>query len=202
MQILQKQFMASVERQIEDFKAHERFIKETYGDWQNRRGITINAGWQMHGCKGNRALVVLTHGQRKTDVTTSPTTVSLYHALILYPGGAVSGSGSGSRWSDDPIQSHVVIWRLPNANGGYEENTSERKLEILHNAIDTTITIAGKTYQLNGGNMFIIRIGEDWVPTVTQLNDKFVDQSTPHATLNRFKAILKEDATIQALELH
>lgn len=92
MQILQKQFMATERRLIEDFKAHERFIKETYGDWQNRKGITINAGGQMHGCKGKRALVVLTHGKRKAD----PTTVSLYHALILYPGGAVSGSGP--RW--------------------------------------------------------------------------------------------------------
>lgn len=110
--------------------------------------------------------------------------------------------GRDGRWGDDPVQNYVVMWRLPNANGGYEENTSERKIEILHNALDTTITIAGKTYQLNAGNMFIVRIGEDWMPRVTQLSDKFVDQSTPHATLNRFKEILKDDAAIQALELY
>jgi hypothetical protein len=128
--------------------------------------------------------------------------VSLYHALVIYPGGAVSGAGRGGRWGDDPVQSYVVIWRLPNANGSFSENTSERKLEILHNAIEGTITVAGKTYHLNCGNMFIIRFGDDWAPTVTQLNDKLEDQATPQASLNRFKAIFKLDASIQALELY
>ena len=114
----------------------------------------------------------------------------------------MSGAGSGGRWGDDPVQSYVVMWSLPNSNGAFSENTSERKLEILHNAIDATISIAGKTYQLNGGNMFTIRIGRDWVPTVTQLNDKFEDQATPQTTLNRFKAIFKDDMSIQSLELY
>lgn len=198
MQILQKQFKAAAERRDEEFKARERFLKETYGDWHNRQGITIYSGGQMITCKGNRALVLWTYGQREG----SPTTVSLYHALILYPGGAVNSSGSGGRSRNDPVQSYGLTWRLPNANGSYDENSSERKLEIQHNAIDTTLTIAGKVYQLNGGNLFMIRIGEDWVPTVTQLNDKLVDQSTLPATLDRFKAILKDDSSIQALELY
>lgn len=202
LQILHKQFRATVQRQIQDFAAHERFIKETYGDWQNRPGITVNAGGQMHGCNGNRALVVLTSGLRKPELTNSSAAVSVYHALVFYPGGAVSGAGSGGRWGDDPLQSYVVIWRLPNANGSFSENTSERRLEILHNAIDGTIGVGGKTYHLNGGNMFIIRLGDDWVPTVTQLADRLEDQATPQVSLDRFKAILKQDASIQALELY
>lgn len=96
----------------------------------------------------------------------------------------------------------LVIWTLPNANGSVSENTFERKLEFLHNAIDATVTIAGKTYQLTGGNMFIVRIGADWVPTVTQLNENFEEQATPQTSLNRFKAILKDDVDIQKLELY
>ena len=44
LKILHKQFMAAVQKRLEEFAAHERFIKETYGDWQNRSDITINAG--------------------------------------------------------------------------------------------------------------------------------------------------------------
>jgi hypothetical protein len=200
--IIHKEFMAAAQARDEEFAAHHKLMQETYGDWQNRSGITINAGDQMHSCKGNGALLVLTAGLRKTDGTTSPVAVSVYHALVFYPGAAVTGAGSGGRWSDDPVQSNVVIWTLPNANDSFAEKKSERKLEILHNAIEATITIAGKTYQLNGGNMFMIRIGTDWAPTVTQLNERFEEQTTPQATLDRFKAIFRDDASIQKLELH
>ncbi|HEU4508667.1 MAG TPA: hypothetical protein VFR78_10545, partial [Pyrinomonadaceae bacterium] len=200
LKIIHRELIAAAEARSDEIAAHQKRIRDTYGDWQNRPGITVNAGSTLHGCKGNRALVVWTAGQRTT--TSGPVIVSVYHALIFYPAGAVAGSGSGGRWSDDPVQSYVAIWTLPNAGGSFEENTSERKLEILHNAVESTITIAGKTYQLTGGNMFVIRMSADWLPAVTQLNHVFAEQATPHASLNRFKAILKDDAAIQNLELH
>ena len=200
--ILDKEFRAAARTQIEEFAAHQKLMRETYGDWQNRAGVTMNTGSQMHGCKGNGALVVLTDGQRKTVGTTSPVRVSLYHALVFYPGAVVQGSGSGGRWSDDPVQSYVVIWTPLNSNGFFSENTPQRKLEILHNAIDATVTIAGKTHQLTAGNIFVVRIGADWQPAVTQVNEAFEAQATPHATLSRFKAIFKDDASIQRLELY
>ncbi len=199
--ILNKEFEAASRARLEEFMAHKKSILETYGYWQDRPGITMNSGVQMHGCKGDRALVVLTAGQRKITGTTSPVAVSLYHALVFYPDAALTGSGSGGRWSDDPVQSSVLIWTLPSASGALSEDTPQQRIEILHNAIDTTVTIAGKTYQLSGGNMFVVRIGSDWVPTVTQLNELFEEQATPQATLNRFKIILKNDTAIQQLEL-
>ena len=200
--ILNKEFTAATQSKLDEVAAHQKSMRETYGDWQNGAGVTTNASVQMNSCKGNRALVVLTAGQRKTVATASPTGISVYHALILYPDAAVTGSGSGGRWGDDPVQSYVVTWTLPNANGSFSENTSQRKFEILNNAIDATVTIGGKTYQLVGGNMFVVRIGSDWLPTVTQLSDVFEEQATPQATLNRFKANLKDDAAVQKLELN
>jgi hypothetical protein len=200
--IIHKEFMAAAQVRSEEIAAHQKRIRETYGDWENRPGITLNAGGLMSGCKENRAIVVTTVGQRKTLATSSPVTVSVYHALVFHPGGALSGSGSGGRWSDDPVQSYVLIWRLPNADGTYSATSPLPKIEILHNAVDATVSIAGKTYQLTAGNMFVIRMGADWLPTVTQLNEVFAEQATPHASLNRFKAILKDDAAIQKLELH
>ena len=199
--ILNKEFMAATRTRLDEIAAHQKSMRETYGDWQNRAGITMNVGVQMHSCNGNRALVVLTAGQRKTVATSSPARISVYHALILYPDAAVTGSGGG-RWGDDPVQSYVVTWTLPNANGSFSENNSQRKFEILNNAIDATVTIAGKTYQLIGGNMFVVRIGSDWLPTVTQLSEVFEEQATPQATLDRFKAILKDDPAVQKLQLN
>ena len=64
--ILKKQFTATRRAQNEEFAAHQRLMRETYGDWHNGAGITMSAGSQMHACKGNSAVVVLNIGRRKT----------------------------------------------------------------------------------------------------------------------------------------
>ena len=197
--ILNKEFSATEQVRSAEFAAHQKLMRETYGDWQNRAGITINAGTQMHRCKGDGALVVSTSGRRNA-VAGSPVAVSVYHALVFYSGAVVTGSGSGGRWSDDPVQSGVVIWTPLYADGVFAEKVLQRKLEILNNAIDATVTISGKTYRLTDGNMFVIRMGADWLPTVTQLKDVFADPATPQASLERFKSILK-DPSVQKLEL-
>ncbi len=199
LEIVRKQLIAAAKVKMEQFAAHHTLMEKTYGDWQNRSGITLVWGGQMHGCKGNRALLLTLAGQRKT--TTASTAVSIYHALVFHPVGAITGSGSGGSWSDDPVSSEVVIWTLPNATGSFSENASERKLEIRHNAIEANVTIAGKTYQLSRGNMFIIRIGDDWTPIVSQLSEELEDHATQQTALDRFKSILKTDASIQQLEL-
>jgi len=198
--ILQKQFTAAGKAQSEELAAHQKLMRETYGDWQSRAGLTVNAGIGMHRCKGDGALVVSTSG-RRNDPTGSPVAVSLYHVLVFYSGAVVSGSGSGGRWSDDPVQSTVVMWTPMYADGLFTENALQRKLEILNNAIDGTVTIAGKTYRLADGNMFVVRMGRDWLPTVTQLKEVLADPATPEASLERFKAILKDPA-VQKLELY
>lgn len=200
LEILHKEFKRENQAQEDRFAAHLKLMHETYGDWQNRPGVTINTGGGMHGCKGNRALVVSVIGVRKTVPDNPPVPVAVYHALVFYPVAAVIRAGS-SGWKDDPVQSYELTWKVPSANGSFSENTSEQKFVIQHHAIDATITIAGKPYQLTAGNMFIIRIGDDWQPTVTQLNDIFDDQ-TPNSALNRFKTLLKGDASIQQLELY
>ena len=198
--ILKKQFMATRRAQDEEFAAHQKLMRETYGDWQTRADITISAGSQMHACKGNSAVVVLNIGRRETIDATSPLDVSVYHALVLHPAAVVSGSGSGGRWSDDPVQSYVAIWTPLKADGFFSADTPQQKLEILHNAIDASVTIGGITYKLTAGNMFVIRLGADWQPTVTQLGAKFEDKATPQTTLSRFKSILKNDPAVQALQ--
>jgi hypothetical protein len=202
LEILHKEFKATSEAKTKEIKTHQKLMRDTYGDWQNRAGITTSGGGWMHGCKTTSALVVVSPGRRKTAAAGSPVPVSVYHALVFYPAGAMTGAGSGGRWSDDPVQSYVLTWTLPSSTGSFEENTSRQNFEILHHAIDATVTIGGNTYQLSRGNMFVVRIGADWVPTVTQLKEVFEDEAKPQDTLNRFKAVLKDDSSIQTLELY
>ena len=202
LEIIEKELVAATQVRLKEFAAHRKSMETTYGDWQSRNDITIAAGGQMHGCKGNRALLISMAGQRRTAATAALSPVSVYHALVIHPLAPVAGSGSGGRWSDDPVSSHVVIWTLPNANGSFSENTSQQKLEILHNAIEATVSIVGKTYELKHGNMFIIRIGSDWLPTVTQFNERIEQQITQPAALDRFKATSRNDSFMQKLELY
>jgi hypothetical protein len=201
LDILKKEFKAAERAREDEIAAHQKLMREKYGDWQSRPGVTVITSGSMHGCKGNSALVVSMLGQRQTAATSSPVTVSVYHALIFYPPAAVTSSGSRGR-RNDPVQSYEVIWRVPSATGSFTQNTSEQKFEIQHHAIDATVTIGGKTYELTAGNMFVIRIGADWVPAVTQLNDLFEEQATAKSSLDRFKTLFKNDASIQQLELY
>jgi hypothetical protein len=200
--LIENELAVATEAQSEEVAAQRKLLKATYGDWQNRNDITIAAGAQMHGCKGNRAALISMAGQRKTPAQAALTPVSVYNALVIYPLAAVTSSGNGGRLSDDPVSSYVMLWTPANASGSFSENTSQQKLEILHNAIDASISIAGKTYELKRGNMFIIRIGDDWVPTVTQLNEISEEQVTQQVTLDRFKSALRNDSFMQKLELY
>jgi phosphate starvation-inducible protein PhoH len=57
-------------------------------------------------------------------------------------------------------------------------------------------------YQLSRGNMFIIRIGEDWTPIVSQLTEQLDEHATQQTALDRFKSIFRNDPSIQELELY
>jgi hypothetical protein len=95
--ILRKEFTVATQARLDEIAAHQKSMRETYGDWQNRPGITINSGSLMHVCKGDGALVVFTEGQRKTAATGSLVTISLYHALIFYPSAEMNDAAVNSQ---------------------------------------------------------------------------------------------------------
>jgi len=54
---------------------------------------------------------------------------------------------------------------------------------------------------LDQGNMFIIRIEENWIPVVTQLHATVEEDIREQVVLDRFKSMLKTDPLIQQLQL-
>jgi len=202
LKIIQQELSAAEKLKEEQVIAHHRLMEETYGDWKNRDGVALPVNSRMRGFEGNRGLLIGLLGRRKTIPTAQATAVSIYHALVFYPGGAVTGGGSGTNWSDDPVSIQGVTWTLPNEAGSFSENASQRELEIKHNAIDETVTIRGETYYLSRGNIFIIRMRKDWTPDVTQLNDRLDQDASEQSVLVRFKSIMRSDVSIQGLELY
>ena len=66
----------------------------------------------------------------------------------------------------------------------------------------SSVTVAGATYQLAQGNMFVIRMTEDWTPIVRQIEARRDEQTTEEKALDHFKSILRDDVSIQQLELN
>jgi hypothetical protein len=177
-------------------------MEETYGDWQNRTGIVLVTDSRMHGLKATPGLLLTLSGKRIAIPPAAPAQVSIYHALVFYPNGAVTSSGGGGTWSDEPLSSEVVIWTVPKGSGGDAATPDKRVLEIKYQAIDGTITVGDATYRLAQGNMFVIRMTEDWTPVVQQIDSRQDEQTTEQGALDQFKAILKDDVAIQQLELN
>ena len=169
--------------QYEEFLRHHELMEETYGDWQNKPGVVPVTGSRTHGLKATPGLLLTLSGKRNAIPPAAPTPVSIYHALVFYPDAAVTGSGGGGTWSDDPLSSEVVIWTVPKGSGSDAAGTGERVLEIKYQAIDGTVTVAGATYQLALGNMFVIRMTEDWTPIVRQIEARRDEQTTEEKAL-------------------
>ena len=87
-------------------------------------------------------------------------------------------------------------------SGSGAVETGKKLLEIKYHAIGGTVSVGGKAYQLANGNIFIIRVSEDWTPIVSQIEVHQDEQLTEQRVLDRLKSILRDDESIQRLELH
>ena len=91
---------------------------------------------------------------------------------------------------------------MPKGSGRDAVEPYNRVLEIKYQAIDGTVSVGGKTYHLDQGNMFVIRMTEDWTPVVSQIEVRRDEQKAEHRVLGEFKSVLRYDASIQQLELN
>jgi hypothetical protein len=79
---------------------------------------------------------------------------------------------------------------------GNESNETEKEFLITYDAINGTITIKKSIYQLTEGNLFVIKMDDDWQPKVFQL-DVFLDEPTDkQRIMERFRKELG-DETLQ-----
>jgi hypothetical protein len=75
-------------------------------------------------------------------------------------------------------------------------------LEIRYDALERVVIVGSQRFLLSKGNMFIIRLNEDWLPEVEQVAARFDKRAEDEEVLKFFKHVLREDERIQKLELH
>lgn len=198
MEIIRHELRDADEVRAEELAARLKLMEQMYGDWKNRNGMKVPTSSRMRGFQNTRALLLGLLGQRKATPDAKPEAVSIYHAIILYPAGTVTGGAGGRNWSDDPVSRNGVTWTLTSS----ASSSSQREFEIEHNAINETVRIGDHAYYLSQGNLFIIRISEDWHSTVIQLNETLTTDTSEQGVLERFKSITKGDVSLQELQLY
>jgi hypothetical protein len=81
------------------------------------------------------------------------------------------------------------------------KNGEGHSLEITFDALRNSVAVGDKTFELSNGNCFVIRITDNWTPTVSQIPAHFDKRGTSETVLEFFKAALRRDKTIQRLTL-
>ena len=201
LDIVRTELEKAEKARYEEFLRHHDLMEETYGDWQTKPGVVLVTDCRTRGLKPTRGLLLTLSGKRNEVPPAAPALVSIYSALVFYPDGPITGIGCGGS-SDDPLSSWGVTWTLPKGSGADAAGTEKGTLEIKYHAIDGTVTVAGTAYQLAQGNMFVIRMTEDWTPIVRQIEARRDEQTTEEKVLDHFKSILRDDVSIQQLELN
>jgi hypothetical protein len=202
LDLLEAELTKAAKIQHEEFLKHQQLMEQLYGDWRNRSGVSVITGDRMSALRNAQALLLTIMGSKKPVTPMDAKDVSIYHALIFYPEGALTGSGGGGSWSDDPLSTQAVIWDVRKGNGKGNEKPDKKRLEIKYQAIEGSISIDGKTYRLADGNLFVIRINGNWTPLVTQIQDRLDERATERKVLERFKTDLPDDESVERLELN
>ncbi len=169
-------------------------------DWQYQPGILLVSGDGGHVFKDAPGRILSVNGWRRVS-RAKLEDVSIYHALIFHPKVRFIGSGGGFS-NKGPVSSETITWNVQlNPPDDYQHG-EKHGLEIQYNSLTDDITVAGNTYNLSNGNLFIIRLDDKWAPIVSQLQATFNKRAEPERVLTFFKSVLRNDETIQSLELY
>ena len=121
---------------------------------------------------------------------------SAYHALIILPQILPNDGDSGTR-SDGFTYTATEKWQ----SGKAEANTgpTEEELAISYDALRQTITVGSETYHLAKGNLFVVRLDENWHPEITQLEMTNNKDIGVEEVISAFKSALRQDRIVQQL---
>ena len=161
--------------------------------WLHWSGGVIANAVRAHGYTDKPFRVISVTGQRwaRWDNLEG---ASAYHALVVLPQTVPDDRASISR-ADGFTHTAVERWQPSKDNGPAEE----RELAVKYDAVWQTITIDSHPYNLANGNLFVIKLDENWHPKVTQLMFSLKEDQGVDAVIGAFKFVLREDKIVQQL---
>ena len=166
-------------------------------DWQYKPGVIGVSGSQTNTLRDDSGQLLSVNGFRRVS-RAKLEDVSVYHALVFYPRTPMIGSGGGT--TTGAISTERMVWILQKNPPDDYQTREEKELKITYDALARTLSVGSRFFSLSKGNLFIIRLDENWLPTASQIQANFEKRAEPQKVLNKFKAVSK-DPSIKRLRL-
>ncbi len=181
-------FKKAEKEYIEQSEAEGRRLLAKYGKWQELPNILIPTGNGWTRLKNSNGILMFLNGFHSPIIEKERVKAPIFYALILYEEGfIVGGAGCCSR-GDDPISRYGIKWNFLN-----DKSKSKKEFIVEHNAIERTLKIKQQKYELQEGNLFVIRLDKNWNAYVEQLNTYIDKTKTNSEILDYFKKNLSDD---------
>ena len=167
-------------------------IQDILNDWQFTPGILVPYGSGGHALKPVGQFLSL-EGSRRISPAKLEDGFSIYHALIFSP---EANCGSSVAINQGQISIARPFWKCKDI--GRSEDFIP--LTISYDAVHRTLTINSQSFDVSRGNLFVIRLDDNWNATASQLSVIVSRSMEPKSVLHAFKLALPHDRLVQSLK--
>jgi hypothetical protein len=169
--------------------------------WQNAwiymSGAVIPNSTTTHSYTDHGNLLVRIGGERWVSWYVKEAATA-YHALVIPPQVELREDGSVSR-SDGISKTLTLKWLLTREQGGDHQGAEAKSLAIGYHAMTQRISIGSETYRLAKGNIFVVRLDDEWRPHVTQVEAVLDKAAQSEEVIEFFKRVLPDDEAVKKL---
>ena len=158
-------------------------------DWQFTPGILVTAGSRLNNLQPNGSLVSV-QGSRRISRAKLKDGFSIYHVLLFAP---ESPCGGSSTFNDGPQSTETPVWKCG------KDQPEFHPLKITYHALNNTLTVNSDSFNLSRGNLFIVRIDNNWKSSTVQLARFLNRWSEPNKVLQSFRKSLPNDQLVRKL---
>ena len=166
-------------------------VDRILADWQFTPGILVPYGSGGHAFKPVGQLLYV-EAARRISPAKLEEGFSIYHALIFSPEANCGSSSTGQ----GPISIQRPFWKCKDI--GRSEDFIP--LTISYDAVHRTLTINSQSFDVSRGNLFVIRVDDNWNVTANQLPVILSRSMEPKNVLHAFKLALPHDRPVQSLK--
>ena len=171
--------------------AQEIDVNRILADWQFTPGILVPYGSGEHALKPTGSLVYV-EAARRISPAKLEQGFSVYHALIFAPEANCGSSSDGK----GPISIQRPFWKCKDIGRGEDFIP----LTISYDAAHRTLRVNSQSFDVSRGNLFVIRLDDNWNATANQLPVILSRTLEPKDVLHAFKLAVPHDQLIQSLK--
>ena len=124
-----------------------------------------------------------------------------YHALVVPPQGAFrEADGSSSSGGGDDFTDKVTLkWPRMRDRGNDPQAAEAGSFTIVYHALTHRVSLGRETYWLAKGNLFLVRLDDEWRPHVTQVGEVVDKPIEIYELVEAFKRALPDDEEVERL---